>query len=338
MAEGFRALVVDREDGRTVWRFEELPRDRLPEGDVLVEVAYSSLNYKDALAITGAGKILRSFPFVPGIDLAGRVRESADPRYRPGDPVVLTGCGVGEKHWGGLAELARVQGDWLVPLPAGLSLRDAMAIGTAGLTAMLCVMALEEQKVTPDKGEVLVTGAAGGVGSVALALLEKAGFRAVALTGRRELEDYLRGLGAAEVMDRSELGEPSPAPLASQRWAGAIDTVGGVVLANLLKAVRYRGAVAACGLAGGVELHTTVFPFILRGIRLIGIDSVYTPREERLAAWQRLASDLSREILDRITTVVPFDEAPKLAGEFLKGAIRGRVVVAIGGDGEPAAG
>ncbi len=329
MSEGFRALVVDREDKRTVWRLEKRRIDELPEGEVLVEVHYSSLNYKDALAITGAGKILRSFPFIPGIDFAGRVVESSDPRYRPGDEVVLTGWGVGERHFGGLAEYARVKGEWLVPLPAGLNLEQAMAIGTAGFTAMLCVLALEQQGVRPDAGEVLVTGAAGGVGSVALMLLEKAGFRAVAVTGRPELADWLRGLGAAEVLPRSELAEADSAPLASQRWAGAVDTVGGTVLANLLKAVRYRGAVAACGLAGGAELHTTVFPFILRGVRLIGIDSVYVPREERLEVWQRLARDVDPERLGRITTVVPLERAGELAPDFLKGAVRGRLVVQV---------
>ncbi len=329
MSEGFRALVVDREDKRTVWRLERRRIDELPEGEVLVEVHYSSLNYKDALAITGAGKILRSFPFIPGIDFAGRVVESSDPRYRAGDEVVLTGWGVGERHFGGLAEYARVKGEWLVPLPAGLSLEQAMAIGTAGFTAMLCVLALEQQGVRPDAGEVLVTGAAGGVGSVALMLLEKAGFRAVALTGRPELGDWLRELGAAEVLPRSELAEADSAPLASQRWAGAVDTVGGTVLANLLKAVRYRGAVAACGLAGGAELHTTVFPFILRGVRLIGIDSVYVPREERLEVWQRLAREVDHGRLARITTVVPLERAGELAPDFLKGAVRGRLVVQV---------
>ncbi len=333
MSETFRALVVDREDGRTVWRFEDIPVDRLPEGEVLVEVHWSTLNYKDALAITGAGKIIRRFPFVPGIDFAGIVRESADPRFRPGDPVILTGWGVGERHWGGLAELARVRGDWLVPLPEGLTLRRAMAIGTAGFTAALCVMALEATGVTSEKGEVVVTGATGGVGSIATVLLARAGYRVVAVTGKREAETWLRELGAAEVLDRATLAEPSDAPLASQRWAGAVDTVGGTVLANLLKAVAYRGTVAACGLAGGAELHTTVFPFILRGVRLYGIDSVYSPHEERLAAWRRLARDLDPDLLDRITTEIPLEEAPRRAPDFLEGRVRGRLVVRVRGDG-----
>jgi acrylyl-CoA reductase (NADPH) len=331
MPETFRALVLDQADGKTVSRFEDLPVSALPEGDVLVEVAYSTLNYKDGLAITGAGKIVRQFPFVPGIDFAGRVRESSDDRYRPGDEVVLTGWGVGERHWGGLAGLARVKGDWLVPLPEGLSAKEAMAVGTAGFTAMLAVMALEQQGLRPgDGGEVAVTGAAGGVGSVAVHLLAKAGFRAVASTGRREeLEGYLKDLGAAEVVDRSAFTEPSKSPLASERWAGGIDTVGGDTLANLLKAVRYRGTVAACGLAGGPNLATTVFPFILRSVRLVGIDSVHSPLDERRAAWARLARDLDRGRLAAMTTVVPLGDAPGLAPAFLKGGVKGRLVVDV---------
>lgn len=330
MPETFRALVLDQADGKTVSRLDDLPVSALPEGEVLVEVAYSTLNYKDGLAITGAGRIVRSFPFVPGIDFAGRVRESADDRYRPGVEVVLTGWGVGERHWGGLAGLARVKADWLVPLPDGLSAREAMAVGTAGFTAMLAVVALEQQGVRPGDGEVAVTGAAGGVGSVAVHLLAKAGFRAVASTGRRgEVEGYLKDLGAAEVIDRATFTEPSKGPLASERWAGGIDTVGGDTLANLLKAVRYRGAVAACGLAGGPNLATTVFPFILRGVRLVGIDSVMSSVEERREAWDRLARDLDRERLAAMTTVVPLADAPRLAPEFLKGAVKGRLVVDV---------
>jgi len=330
MPESFRALVLDQTDGKTVSRLGDLPVSDLPSGDVLVEVAYSTLNYKDGLAITGAGKIVRSFPFVPGIDFAGRVRESSDHRYRPGDEVVLTGWGVGERHWGGLARLARVKGDWLVPLPEGLTAKEAMAVGTAGFTAMLSVMALEQQGVRPGDGEVAVTGAAGGVGSVAVHLLAKAGHRAVASTGRRdELEGYLKDLGAAEVVDRSAFTEASKGPLASERWAGGIDTVGGDTLANLLRSMRYRGAVAACGLAGGSGLSTSVFPFILRGVRLVGIDSVQSPIEERRAAWGRLARDLDRDRLAAMTTVVPLGDAPRLAPEFLKGAVKGRLVVDV---------
>jgi acrylyl-CoA reductase (NADPH) len=330
VTETFRALVLDQEDGRTTTaRLAALPLSDLPEGEVLVDVAYSTLNYKDGLAITGAGKIVRKFPFVPGIDLAGTVRESADPRYAPGDEVVLTGWGVGERHWGGLATRARVRADWLVPLPAGLTLKDAMAVGTAGFTAMLAVMALEEQGVAPGSGEVVVTGAAGGVGSLATALLAKAGHRVVASSGRRELDGYLRGLGAAEVVGREAFLDPGKGPLASERWAGGIDSVGGEVLANLLKAVRYRGAVAACGLAGGASLATTVMPFILRGVRLIGIESVNAPPPERERAWARLARDLDRAELEAVTTVVPLADAPRLAAEFLKGAVRGRLVVDV---------
>ncbi len=332
MSESFRALVLDREDGNLTWRIEELPRTALPEGEVLVEVLYSSLNYKDGLAITGAGKIVREFPFVPGIDLAGRVRESAVPDYRPGDLVVLTGWGLGERHWGGLAELARVRAEWLVPLPEGLDPKRAMAIGTAGFTAMLCVMALAEQGVDAASGDVLVTGAGGGVGSIAIALLARRGYRVTAVTGRAELEAYLRGLGATEVLDRRSVLEIGKGPLASQRWAGAVDTVGGGILAGLLKALRYGGTVAACGLAGGAELHTTVFPFILRAVKLIGIDSVYCPRERRLEAWRNLARDLDPALLDQITTVVPLEKAAETARGFLEGKIRGRVVVAVSGE------
>jgi acrylyl-CoA reductase (NADPH) len=332
MAETFRALVLDQQDGKTVSRFEDLPVSALPEGDVLVEVAYSTLNYKDGLAITGAGKIVRQFPFVPGIDFAGRVRESASPRFKAGDEVVLTGWGVGERHWGGLARLARVKADWLVPLPEGLSAYDAMAIGTAGFTAMLCVMALEEQGLEPGRGDVVVTGAAGGVGSIATALLTKAGFRTVASTGRREeLESYLKELGAAEVVGREPFGEGAgKGPLGSERWAGGVDTVGGETLVNLLKTVRYRGSVAACGLAGSAQLPgATVLPFILRGVRLVGIDSVMSPREERERAWARLARDLDRDKLRAAAQTVPLSDVPKLAPEFLKGAVKGRLVVDV---------
>ncbi len=332
MAETFRALVLDQQDGNTTSRFEDLPLSALPEGDVLVEVAYSTLNYKDGLAITGAGKIVRKFPFVPGIDFAGRVRESASPRFRAGDEVVLTGWGVGERHWGGLARLARVKADWLVPLPEGLSLQDAMAVGTAGFTAMLSVMGLEEQGLKPGEGDVVVTGAAGGVGSIAVALLAKAGFRTVASTGRRdELEGYLKELGAAEVVGREPFGEGAgKGPLGSERWAGGVDTVGGETLVNLLKTVRYRGSVAACGLAGSAQLPgATVFPFILRGVRLIGIDSVMSPLEERERAWARLSRDLDRGQLKAVTRTIPLAEVPSLAPEFLKGAVKGRLVVDV---------
>jgi acrylyl-CoA reductase (NADPH) len=333
-SETFRALLLEQaESGRTAARLAEVPVADLPEGEVLVDVACSTLNYKDALAITGAGKIVRSFPFVPGIDLAGTVAESADARFKPGDEVVLTGWGVGERHWGGLATKARLKADWLMPRPEGLTLEETMAIGTAGFTAMLCVLALEEQGVRPEAGEVVVTGAAGGVGSTAIPLLAKAGFKVVAASGRTgALAGYLKELGAAEVIDRSALLSGNPkAPLESARWAGAVDSAGGAVLANLLKAMRQGGTVAACGLAAGAAVETTVFPFILRGVRLVGIDSVYQPAERRPAVWERLARDLDRGLLARLSRTVALDEVPALAPEFLKGAVQGRVVVRTAG-------
>jgi acrylyl-CoA reductase (NADPH) len=327
MNETFRALVLDQTDGKTTARLADLPVDDLPPGDVLVDIAFSTLNYKDALAITGAGKIVRQFPFVPGIDLAGTVSRSEHPCYKPGDEVLLTGWGVGERHWGGLAQKARVKAEWLVPRPQGLSLQQTMAIGTAGFTAMLCVQALEEQGITPERGEVVVTGAAGGVGSIAIPLLARRGFKVVASTGRTELESYLKELGAAEVVDRRRFTEGSKAPLDSARWAGGIDTVGGDTLVNLLKAMQYHGVVAACGLAGSASFNGTVFPFILRGARLIGVDSVYYPAERRASVWGRLASDLDPGRLAAMTTTIGLADVPRVAPDFLKGAVRGRVVV-----------
>jgi acrylyl-CoA reductase (NADPH) len=329
MAETFEALVLRQEDGRTTARIETLPVDALPPGEVLVEVLCSTLNYKDALAITGAGRIVRSFPFVPGIDLAGRVVASSDPRFRPGELVFSTGWGVGERHWGGLARLARLRADWLQRLPESLGPRRAMAIGTAGFTAMLCVLALESQGVRPGDGEVLVTGAAGGVGSVAVMLLARAGFEVVAATGRPGLEDRLRALGAHAVVDRRTLSESGGAPLVSARWAGAVDAVGGATLAGLLKAMRYRGVVAACGNAGGAELVTTVFPFILRGVRLIGVDSAMNPMPEREAAWARLARDLDLARLDALTSEIGLAEVAAWAPRFLEGGVEGRIVVRL---------
>lgn len=329
MAGSFEALVLHQEDGRTVARLESLPVDALPEGEVLVEVLCSTLNYKDALAITGAGKIVRSFPFVPGIDLAGRVVASSDPRFRPGELVFSTGWGVGERHWGGLARLARLKADWLQRIPEGLDPRRVMAIGTAGFTAALCVLALEDQGVRPGDGEVLVTGAMGGVGSVSVMLLARAGFRVVAATGRPEHAERLEELGAASVVDRREIVESGKGALASARWAGAVDTVGGPVLAGLLKAVRYRGVVAACGNAGGGELVTTVYPFILRGVRLIGIDSSMNPMPERERAWARLAKDLDLARLDAVTSVIELADVPATAPRFLEGKVEGRIVVRI---------
>lgn len=322
----FKALVVETGDPYTA-QIRQASVDELPPGDVLVRVVYSSLNYKDGLAITGAGKVIRSFPMVPGIDLAGTVVESASPDYQPGDAVVLTGWGVGERHWGGLAELARVRAEWLVPLPEGLTLQQAMGIGTAGFTAMLAVMALEAHHLDKSK-EVLVTGAAGGVGSVATALLAQLGYRVVTATGRTSEEAYLKSLGADEILDRSVLAAP-PKPLESERFGGAVDTVGGVVLAGVLPRMAYGGSVAACGNAGGVKLETTVFPFILRGVNLLGIDSVMCPREKRLLAWQRLAHDLPKPLLEAAMQVVTLEEVPGLAQAILKGQVRGRVVVRL---------
>ncbi|MCS6778596.1 MAG: oxidoreductase [Geminicoccaceae bacterium] len=329
MAERFEALVLHQEDGRTVPRLESLSTDALPEGEVLLEVLCSTLNYKDALAITGAGKIVRSFPFVPGIDLVGRVVASSDPAWRPGELVLVTGWGMGERHWGGLAQKARLPAAWLQRLPEAMTPRRAMAIGTAGFTAMLCVMALEREGVRPGDGEVLVTGAAGGVGSIAVMLLARAGYRVVASTGKAESGPLLRELGAEQIVDRKSVAEPGAGPLASARWAGAVDTVGGPVLSGLLKAMRYRGTVAACGNAGGVELHTTVFPFILRGVRLIGIDSALAPMAEREAAWARLARDLDPDKLDRLTSVIGLEEVAAIAPRFLEGKVAGRIVVRI---------
>ncbi|MFO1037487.1 MAG: MDR family oxidoreductase [Geminicoccaceae bacterium] len=329
MSETFRAVLLDQADGKTTARIADMPVASLPEGDVLVDVAYSTLNYKDGLAITGAGKIIRQFPFVPGVDFSGRVAASDNPAFKPGDEVVLTGWGVGERHWGGLAQKARVKGDWLVPLPKGLTLKRAMAIGTAGFTAMLAVEMLAEQGITPERGEVVVTGAAGGVGSIAVALLAKRGFKVAAVSGRPELADELRRLGAAEILDRKTFSEPSKAPLDSARWAAAIDNVGGTTLAGLLRGMQQRGVVAACGNAGGVALETTVFPFILRGVRLVGIDSVYQPAEPRLRAWQSLVTELDPDLLDSITEVIPLAAVPEAAGRFLKGAVQGRLVVDV---------
>lgn len=328
----FRGLLLNKtEDGRTDARITEIDEADLPEGDVTVRVAWSTLNYKDALAITGKGPVVRRWPMVPGIDFAGIVETSSHPDYQPGDKVVLNGWGVGEGHWGGLAEKARVKGDWLVPLQAPFSPRDAMAIGTAGYTAMLCVLALERHGLTPDQGDVLVTGAAGGVGSVAVALLAKRGFRVVAMSGRAEETDYLKGLGAAEVITREGYDQPGR-PLAKERWAGAVDVVGGHVLANVCAAMKYRGAVAACGLAGGMDLPATVAPFILRGVALLGVDSVMCPRPERLEAWKRLASDLPAETLATLTREIALEDTISAAPKFLSGEIRGRVIVPIAPD------
>lgn len=322
------AILIDKPDDRQTVKLTTLEDSALPEGDVRVDIAWSSLNYKDALAITGAGPVVRNFPMIPGIDFAGLVTESAHPDFKPGDKVILNGWGVGEKHWGGLASQARVNGDWLVPLPANLTGRHAMAIGTAGYTAMLCVLALEKQGVTPDAGEIVVTGAAGGVGSVAVSLLARRGYSVAAVTGRTEEAPYLKSLGASSIIDRAELSAPGK-PLARERWAGAVDVAGSTVLANVLAAMKYRGVVTACGLAAGMDLPASVAPFILRGVTLVGIDSVMCPKPLRLAAWQQLAAELNLTQLDAMTTEIPLDQVIATAPKFLEGQIRGRVVVPV---------
>ncbi|MBU2329470.1 MAG: oxidoreductase [Alphaproteobacteria bacterium] len=324
----FDAILIEKPDGKQTVRLTQLGTQDLPQGDVLVDVAFSTLNYKDALAITGASPVVRSFPMIPGVDFSGVVKESGHPEFKPGDRVILNGWGVGEKHWGGLAGQARVKGDWLVPVPEAFSLRQAMAVGTAGYTAMLCVMALERHGVRPESGEVVVTGAAGGVGSVAVALLAARGYTVAAVTGRPSESEYLTGLGAASIIDRAELSEPGR-PLAKERWAGAVDVAGGVVLANVIAAMRYRGVVAACGLAASMDLPTTVAPFILRGVTLAGIDSVMCPRPDRVAAWSRLAEELDMTSLEAMTTEIPLADVIERAPAFLDGKVRGRVIVPI---------
>lgn len=324
----YRAIVLNKTESGVEAKLESLDEQALPEGDVTVRVAWSTLNYKDGLAITGKAPVVRHYPMVPGVDLSGTVEHSDHPRWRPGDRVILNGWGVGEAHPGGLAEKARLKGDWLVPLPDAFDLRQAMAIGTAGYTAMLCVLALARQGVRPDQGDVLVTGAGGGVGSIAVMLLAGRGYRVVASTGRPGEAAYLTGLGAAEVMDRAELSSPGK-PLGKIRWAGAVDTVGSHTLANVLASTCYGGSVAACGLAQGMDLPATVAPFILRGVNLLGVDSVYTPMERRLEAWDCLARELDPERLAAATTEVALAEVIPLAERILAGQVRGRTVVDV---------
>ena len=324
----FNAILIERDAQPYRAGINKLDEAQLPAGDVTVRVEFSTLNYKDALAITGKAPVVRQFPMVPGIDFAGTVEHSSNAAYKSGDRVVLNGWGVGESHWGGLAQLARVKAEWLVPLPGSMTARQAMAIGTAGYTAMLCVMALEKHGLRPGEGEVLVTGAAGGVGSIAVALLSKLGFRVAAMTGRPAQGDFLRQLGAAEIVDRASYAQAGK-PLAKERWAGAIDVVGSHTLANVCASLRYGGVVAACGLAGGMDFPASVAPFILRGITLAGIDSVMRPRADRLEAWRRLSSDLALERLELLTEEISLAEALTRAGEFLAGQIRGRIVVDV---------
>ena len=326
----FRALVVEKDAaGATHASVQELAEDRLPAGDVTVAVEYSTLNYKDGLCMGAGGGMVRVWPHVPGIDFAGVVERSDDARYRPGDAVVLTGWRVGESHWGGYATKARVKADWLVPLPVGLTARAAMAVGTAGFTAMLAVMALEDHGLAPDKGEVLVTGAAGGVGSVAVAILAQLGYRVAAVTGRPETEAYLRDLGAARIVPRADLAEVSKRPLESETWAGCIDSVGGAMLARVLGQLQMNASVAAVGLAGGADLPASVVPFILRGVNLLGINSVLVPYADRVRAWTRIATDLPMGKLDGMTREIGLADLPEMGRAILKGAVQGRVVVDV---------
>lgn len=324
----FSAIVIDKTgEGQSV-TVQQLDESALPEGDVTIAVAFSTLNFKDGLAITGSSPVVRKFPMVPGIDLAGTVIESSHADWKAGDRVVLNGWGVGEVHWGGLAQKARLKGDWLVPLPGAFTPAQAMAIGTAGYTAALCVDALVDAGVTPEQGEVLVTGATGGVGSVAIALLSKLGFAVAALTGKPDEAGYLEALGAATVIDRAEMSERGK-PLQKERWAGVVDTAGSFTLANACAQTRYGGAVAACGLAQGMDFPATVMPFILRGISLLGIDSVMAPKARRLKAWDRLARDLDPAVLDTIAQIIGLSDAIDAAGKFMSGEVKGRYVVDV---------
>ena len=325
----FKGILIDKQENDYNVQLRDIDEASLPQGDVTVDVEFSSINYKDALAITGKSPVVRRFPMVPGIDFAGTVSESSHAGIEPGMQVVLNGWGVGEVHWGGLAQKARVDGDWLVPLPARFDPRQAMAIGTAGYTAMLCVLALERQGITPQRGDILVTGAAGGVGSVAVAILSKLGYRVIALSGRVDEEaDFLTGLGASEIISREELSAPGK-PLAKERWAGVVDVVGSQVLANACAATQYGGVVTACGLAGGMDFPATVAPFILRGVSLIGIDSVMCPKPLRLQAWQRLERDLDLGKLGEIAAEIGLSEVIDTADGLLAGRIRGRRIVDV---------
>ncbi|CAI8720533.1 MDR family oxidoreductase [Pseudomonas sp. IT-P4] len=324
----FKGILIDKDDSGYRATLQEIQDDQLPEGDVTVRVAYSTLNFKDGLAITGSSPVVRKFPMVPGIDLAGVVEASGHPDYKVGDPVLLNGWGVGEGHWGGLAQKARLNGDWLIPLPKAFTAAQAMAIGTAGYTAMLCIMALEHNGVAPGQGEVLVTGANGGVGSFAIALLSRLGYRVVASTGRTSEHDYLKQLGAGEIIDRATLSEPGK-PLAKERWAAVIDSVGSHTLANACASTKANGTVAACGLAQGMDFPASVAPFILRGVTLAGINSVTQPKAKRVAAWNRLARDLDFNLLPLISHEIGLSEAIEAAPRLLAGQLRGRVVVDV---------
>lgn len=324
----FKGILIEKDESGYRAGLKEIDESQLPEGDVTIRVSHSTLNYKDGLAITGKGPVVRKFPMVPGIDLVGTVEDSTHPSYTRGDVVLLNGWGVGENHWGGLAQKARLNGNWLIPMPAHFTPQQAMSIGTAGYTAMLCVLALERHGVTPTAGEILVTGAAGGVGSVAIAILAKLGYTVVAASGRPEESAYLKGLGAQEVLDRSVFSSPGK-PLAKERWAGAVDVVGSHTLANICASTKYRGVVTACGLAGGMDFPSSVAPFILRGVTLVGIDSVMCPRADRIEAWQRLGRDLDLDKLGVIGREIGLSEAIPIASKLLSGEVKGRVVVDV---------
>jgi acrylyl-CoA reductase (NADPH) len=326
----FKALVLDESEGKVSPRIATLDESALPAGDVVVAVHYSDLNYKDGMIVKGIGKLVRNYPHVPGIDFSGVVEASESPAFKPGDEVILTGWKVGEVHWGGYATKAKVKADWLVPLPEGMSLKQAMAIGTAGFTAMLAVMALEEHGLKPEnKGEVLVTGASGGVGSIAVALLANLGYRVAAATGSAEAADYLKELGAASIVGREELAAPPKGPLGPERWSGVIENVGGKTLGNVILSIGYWGSCAAVGNASGIEFTTSVLPFLLRGVNLLGIDSATCPRERRLIAWPRLARELPMDKLDAMVSEVPLSEVPDRANKILKGEITGRTVINV---------
>lgn len=324
----FKGILIEKDEAGYRAGLQDIDESLLPEGDVTVRVSHSTLNYKDGLAITGKGPVVRKFPMVPGIDLVGTVEASSHHAYKPGDAVLLNGWGVGEGHWGGLAQKARLNGNWLVPLPASFTPQQAMSIGTAGYTAMLCILALERHGVKPSDGEILVTGAAGGVGSVAVAVLTKLGYTVVAVSGRPEESDYLKGLGAKEVLDRAQFSSPGK-PLGKERWAGAVDVVGSHTLANVCATTQYRGVVTACGLAGGMDFPSTVAPFILRGVTLAGIDSVMCPTSDRLEAWRRLGEDLDIEKLGVISREIGLSEVMPFATKLLNGEVKGRIVVDV---------
>jgi len=324
----FKALVIDKTEAGQSVGFREFDETDLMDGDVTIRVSHSTLNYKDGLALTGKAPVVRRFPMIPGVDLVGIVEDSSNPDFKPGDAVILNGWGLGETHLGAYAQKARVKGDWLIPLPSGLTPHQAMSIGTAGYTAMLCLMALERHGLTPERGPAIVTGAVGGVGSVAVALLARAGWHVIAATGRPEEADYLKGLGAAEILDRSEL-TGSVRPLGKERWAAGVDTVGSVPLANVISMTKYGGAIAACGLAAGMDLPSTVAPFILRGVSLLGVDSVMAPKALRLEAWNRLAHELDHAKLATMTSTIALDDVVEAGHKIVAGQVKGRVVVEV---------